>query len=266
MSVPSFLCWSDWITIMQGETIMKENKYDNTKFFKAYSRFPRSVEGLRAAGEWHELKRMLPDFAGKRVLDIGCGFGWHCIYAAEQGASSVLGIDISSKMLAVAVEKTTFSNVTYQRLAMEDMDFSPGSFDIVISSLAFHYTPDFSDICRRIRQCLAPGGVFVFSVEHPIYTAKGEQDWVYDNEGNPVHWPVDHYFMEGPRNAIFLGEHITKYHRTLTTYLDTLLQSGFSIDRIVEPRPEKHLLDAVPGMREELRRPMMLLISATYQN
>lgn len=67
--------------------------------------FPRSVAGLSAAGEWHELRRMLPDFKGKRVLDIGCGFGWHCIYAAEQGAKEVIGTDISEKMLAVAREK-----------------------------------------------------------------------------------------------------------------------------------------------------------------
>lgn len=54
---------------------MKENHYDNETFFEAYSRFPRSVEGLRAAGEWHELKKLLPDFTDKRVLDLGCGFG-----------------------------------------------------------------------------------------------------------------------------------------------------------------------------------------------
>lgn len=42
------------------------------------------------AGEWHELERLPPDFAGKRVLDLGCGYGWHCTYAAEHGASNVL--------------------------------------------------------------------------------------------------------------------------------------------------------------------------------
>lgn len=242
---------------------MKENKYDNDKFFEEYSRFPRSVEGLNAAGEWYELKKMLPNFEGKRVLDIGCGFGWHCIHAAEQGASYVLGTDISKKMLAVAKEKTTFSNVEYRLLAMEDMDFSPDSFDIAISSLAFHYTPDFSGICKRISRCLTSAGAFVFSVEHPVFTARSGQDWVYDDEKNPIHWPVDNYFMEGRRDALFLGEHITKYHKTLTTYLNTVLQTGFSITKIIEPEPAKHLLDAVPGMRDELRRPVMLLVSAT---
>ncbi|MGI6004855.1 MAG: class I SAM-dependent methyltransferase [Christensenellales bacterium] len=241
---------------------MRENKYDDDKFFEAYSRFPRSAEGLNAAGEWRELKKLLPGFKGKRVLDIGCGFGWHCIYAAEQGASSVLGIDISEKMLAVASEKTTFPNVEYQRLAMEDIDFPPDAFDVVISSLALHYTPNFQDICGRIGHCITSNGDFIFSVEHPVFTAHGTQQWHYDGEGNRSHWPVDRYFYEGKRDTLFLGERVTKYHKTLTTYLNTLLQAGFAITAIVEPKPAEHLLDTVPDMKDELRRPMMLLVSA----
>jgi cyclopropane fatty-acyl-phospholipid synthase-like methyltransferase len=49
---------------------------------------------------------MLPDLKGKRVLDLGCGFGWHCRYAVEQGAKSVIGIDISERMLNEARKKT----------------------------------------------------------------------------------------------------------------------------------------------------------------
>lgn len=241
---------------------MRENKYDDENFFAEYSRFPRSVQGLSAAGEWHELKKLLPDFRGKRVLDIGCGFGWHCVYAAEHGARSVLGTDISEKMLAAAKEKTGFPNVTYQRLAMEDLGFPPDSFDVVISSLAFHYTPDFGDVCGRISRCITLGGDFVFSVEHPVFTAQGSQEWHFDHEGRPAHWPVDRYYDEGRRDAIFLGQQVTKYHKTLTTYLNTLLQTGFSITGVVEPQPAAHLLDTVPGMRDELRRPMMLLVSA----
>lgn len=241
---------------------MKENKYDNEAFFRQYSNFPRSVQGLSGAGEWHELKKLLPDVQGKRVLDIGCGFGWHCAYAAQNGAASVLGIDISEKMLAVAAEKNAFLQVTYQNMPMEDMAFSEHSFDVVISSLAFHYTPDFGMICRKIAQCLTEGGDFIFSVEHPVFTAQGPQDWYYNNDGTPAHWPVDDYFLEGERDAVFLGEHVIKYHKTLTTYLNTLLQSGFQITAIVEPQPAEELLDTVPGMKDELRRPMMLLIAA----
>lgn len=241
---------------------MKENKYDNDKFFEQYSAFPRSVKGLSVAGEWHELKKLLPDFKDKKMLDIGCGFGWHCQYAAQQGASKVLGIDISEKMLQVAKEKNEFSNVVYKQSAMEDINFKSEEFDIVISSLAFHYTPDFKDICLRVNDALKNNGDFVFSVEHPIFTAQGKQDWIYNEQGQPEYWPVDNYFNEGAREAIFLEEKVIKYHKTLTTYLNTLIETGFNIIAIVEPKPTNEALEEIAEMRNELRRPMMLLISA----
>ena len=52
-----------------------ENTYDRKEFFEKYSQMERSVKGLEGAGEWHELQKLLPDFSGKRVLDLGCGFG-----------------------------------------------------------------------------------------------------------------------------------------------------------------------------------------------
>ena len=98
---------------------MKENKYDNSDFFSQYSQMSRSVEGLKGAGEWHVLQKMLPDFAGKRVLDLGCGFGWHCVYAIEHGATHVTGIDISEKMLEEARKRNPshqFANLPLSRI------------------------------------------------------------------------------------------------------------------------------------------------------
>lgn len=241
---------------------MKQNRYDDTAFFDAYSSMDRSVRGLEGANEWHELKKMLPDFQGKRVLDLGCGFGWHCRYAVEHGAASVVGLDISQKMLAEAKNKTTSTRIKYICSAIEDSDLPENSFDSVISSLALHYTPSFEDVVTKVRNCLVCGGAFVFSVEHPIFTAHGSQDWYYDQEGRSLHWPLDRYFTEGPRNAVFLGEKVIKYHTTLTTYINTLIRFGFTITALVEPMPEQHVLSSVPAMADELRRPMMLLVSA----
>ena len=83
---------------------MKENRYDDDIFFEKYSQMERSKKGLEGAGEWYELKKLIPDLEGKRVLDLGCGFGWDCSYAAEKGAAHVCGIDISEKMLKRASE------------------------------------------------------------------------------------------------------------------------------------------------------------------
>lgn len=241
---------------------MKQNKYDDNIFFNKYSNMERSKNGLESAGEWHELRKMLPDFQGKRVLDLGCGFGWHCRFAVENGAKSVIGVDISQKMLNIAKSKTKSEFINYICMPIEDIDFADVSFDIVISSLALHYVQSFEDILCRISKCISKGGDFVFSVEHPIFTAQGKQEWYYDNQGKRLHWPVDQYFAEGMRTAEFLGEEVIKYHKTLTTYLSCLISTGFEITGLVEPRPPEDLLCAVPGMSDELRRPMMLLISA----
>ena len=113
---------------------MKENPYDNSSFFQKYSQMLRSTQGLEGAGEWRELEKLLPDFAGKRVLDLGCGYGWHCGYAARHGAAYVLGIDLSEKMLETARIKNSAPTVQYRRSAMEDLTFPEGSFDVVLSS------------------------------------------------------------------------------------------------------------------------------------
>lgn len=239
---------------------MKENKYDDNTFFEKYGQMQRSVDGLEGAGEWSELQKLLPDFKGKRVLDLGCGYGWHCIYAAEQGADFVLGADISQKMLEVAREKTAGLNVKYECCAMEDLECQSEGFDVILSSLAFHYVADFKGVAAKIYDWLAPGGEFIFSVEHPVFTSYGTQDWYYGKDGEILHFPVDNYYYEGKRDAVFLGEHVVKYHRTLTTYLNTLLNLGFCIEHIVEPQPPENMLD-IPGMKDEMRRPMMLLVS-----
>lgn len=183
--------------------VMKENKYDDDRFFSQYAQMSRSVEGLQGAGEWHILQKMLPDFTDKRVLDLGCGFGWHCIYAIEHGAKCVTGIDISGKMLEEAQKRNSSPLIEYKCMAIEDFDFQPDTYDIVISSLTFHYLESFINICRKVNSCLTAGGSFVFSVEHPIFTAYGNQDWYYDQDGKRAHWPVDRYFSEGKRTAIF---------------------------------------------------------------
>lgn len=240
---------------------MKENKYDSEVFFEKYSQMMRSQKGLQGAGEWSELQKILPDFRGKRVLDLGCGYGWHCKYAADHQAKSVLGTDISQKMLQRAGAINAAPQIEYRCVAMEDLSFPSQTFDVVLSSLAFHYVEAFEPLVREISRWLTPGGSLVFSVEHPVFTAYGTQDWYYDERGKILHFPVDNYYYEGRRDAVFLGESVIKYHRTLTTYLNTLLEHGFVLQHVIEPQPPEEMM-ALDGMRDEMRRPMMLLVSA----
>lgn len=241
---------------------MKQNKYDDPAFFEQYSQMPRSVYGLSAAGEWHSFRALLPYLQGKNVLDLGCGFGWHCRYAREQGAARVLGTDISEKMLERARNSSNDPAIEYRRMAIEDIDFAAGEFDVVISSLALHYTARFDEVCRKVYHCLTPGGAFVLSVEHPVFTALPEQDWYYDAAGRRLHWPVDRYQDEGLRNTRFLGNEVIKYHRTVATHINALIDAGFRITAVSEPQPTQEMIDTVPGMRDETRRPIFLLMAA----
>ncbi|OFI50347.1 SAM-dependent methyltransferase [Floricoccus tropicus] len=242
---------------------MKTNIYDNEDFFNSYSQMSRSKDGLAGAGEWHTLQKMLPDFKGKRVLDLGCGYGWHAKYAIDNGAKSVLAIDLSEKMLEVAREKNFDENITYEQADLREVKFSEDTFDIALSSLAFHYLSkdEMNALFAKLHSALVDEGEFVFSVEHPLFTSEGSQDWVYNEDGSISHFPIDNYFYEGERNSHFLGSDVKKYHKTLTTYIEVLLRNGFSIENIVEPMPDKQMLD-IPGMKDELRRPMMMIISS----
>lgn len=201
------------------------------------------------------------DAAGSQ-LDLGCGYGWHCRYAIQHGASAVVGVDLSERMLERARSMGEDARITYVHAAMETIDFPKASFDLILSSLAFHYVADYPGLLKKLHAVLRPQGQLLFSCEHPIFTAQGPQEWERDAQGNIRHFPVDHYFAEGARDACFLGEHVVKYHRTLTTLLHGLIENGFVIEDMQEPKPTAAMLAADEQMKEELRRPMMLIVSA----
>ena len=91
-----------------------KNEYDDERFFKEYAKMPRSKSGLNAAGEWHQLKPLFPSLQGKTVLDLGCGYGWHCTFAAERGAAQVLGLDLSEKMIEEAKKRNAKKQIKYR--------------------------------------------------------------------------------------------------------------------------------------------------------
>src|SRR5438105_11037648 len=133
---------------------MKQNKYDDPAFFANYSQMARSIGGLDAAGEWPAFRALLPKLRDKNVLDLGCGFGWHCRYAREQQARSVVGVDLSARMLARARVLTNDTGIEYRREAIEDIELGAEQFDVVISSLALHYVQRFDLISQKVHRCL----------------------------------------------------------------------------------------------------------------
>ena len=99
------------------------NEYDNEKFFQEYANMPRSKEGLSAAGEWHQLKPLFPPLHGKSVLDLGCGYGWHCRFSVENGAEHVLGIDLSRKMIEEACSRNPDGWIEYRVCGIEEYEY-----------------------------------------------------------------------------------------------------------------------------------------------
>lgn len=239
---------------------MTQNIYDDETFFAGYSQLPRSVHGLEGAPEWPVLRGMLPELAGKRVLDLGCGFGWFCRFAAGEGAASVLGVDVSEKMLERARRETADFRVSYARADLESYAPPADAFDAAYSSLAFHYVEDLAGLFRRVHAALKPGGSLVCSVEHPIMTAPTRQEWLVDADGRET-WPVNGYHDEGRRVSHWLAEGVVKRHRTIGTYLDLLLGAGFQLDRLVEWAPSPEQVAAEPGWARERERPFFLLMS-----
>lgn len=238
-----------------------KNEYDDERFFEEYAKIPRSQEGLSAAGEWHQLKPLFPSLAGKNVLDLGCGYGWHCIFAARQGAAQVLGLDLSRKMIEEAIKRNKKTQIEYRVCGIEEYEYPESMWDCVVSNLALHYIENIEKVFQNVYKTLKPGGTFIFNIEHPVFTAGVGQDWIYTQSGKPLYWPVDNYFIPGARSTHFLGCDVVKQHHTLTQILMGLLDNGFSLEAVEEAKPSEKLMD-LPGMEDEMRRPMMLLVKA----
>ena len=237
------------------------NEYEKKEFFDQYAQMPRSKGGLPAAGEWHQLRPLFPPLEGKSVLDLGCGYGWHCKFAEEQGGARILGIDLSGRMIAEAKRRNSGAKITYRVCGIEEYEYPEGIWDFVVSNLALHYIEDLEEVFRKVFQTLKQDGVFLFNIEHPVFTSGVGQDWVYGDDGQPRHWPVDGYFTPGKRETHFLGCSVLKYHHTLTQILMGALRSGFALEAVEEAMPPEEMM-GLPGMEDELRRPMMLLVKA----
>jgi ubiquinone/menaquinone biosynthesis C-methylase UbiE len=247
--------------VRRADKDLAQNIYDTPEFFDGYSRLDRQARGLDGAPEWPAIQMLLPELLGKRVLDLGCGFGWFARWAMIQGAASVLGVDLSDNMLTRARAETADPGVRYLQADLESVELPGEAFNLAYSSLAFHYVKDFGRLVGTVFRALVSGGDFVFSIEHPIYMASMRPGWLATDDGGRT-WPVDHYAVEGPRVTDWLAKGVVKQHRTLATTLNTLIRAGFAIRRVEEWSPTPEQVAAQPSLADELDRPMMLLVAA----
>ncbi len=240
----------------------QQNIYDNEDFFKGYKSLRDNEVNANNLFEIPALFSLMPDLEGKRVLDLGCGFGEHCAEYVKRGASKVVGIDISEKMLEVARKENSDPKIEYINMPMEELDKLKDKFDIVISSLAFHYVEDFSGVVSKIYNLMNDGGTFVFSQENPLCTCYSGNisRWTKDENGNKLYLNLANYGKEGEKESKWFVEGIQKYHRMFSTIINTLTENGFTVERLIEPLPDEELLEKYPDQSDLFHKPDFLIV------
>jgi ubiquinone/menaquinone biosynthesis C-methylase UbiE len=202
---------------------------------------------------------LLGDVRGELVLDAGCGEGYNTRLLAKSGAR-VTGFDISPRMIELAREEEGREplGVRYEAASFSDLPaFQDESFDVVVSTMALMDGPDFDDALREFRRILKPGGDFLFSITHPCFMTKGF-GWLDGADGNRAKLLVSDYFEAPPwverwrfqsapeDEALFA---IPVFPRTLSDYVNGLINAGFVLREIHEPRPSEEACRAYPFLR-----------------
>lgn len=182
-----------------------------------------------------ELK-LIPDLAGKKALELGCGSGHTLAYLSEiKNASEVWGLDLSDTQIRFTSEFLGGRNIP-AKLFIASMDENPGVpenyFDLVVSIYALGWTADLPRTLALVSSYLKPGGTFIFSWEHPAYRSLH-----YEAELGKYAFE-DSYLQEGPvLHPTWRGVEIVIHHRKLSTYLNALIQSGLVIEQVIESEP-----------------------------
>lgn len=236
---------------------MSQNIFDNPAFFSGYMEL-RAGLNYNDLLELPEMKKLLPPLSGKRILDLGCGFGKMEEYFVKNGAFDVTAVDISEKMIGEAVEKHSYSNVRYVRKDISNLDLE-GEYDIVYSSLVFHYIKDFEKLMKQIDSLMKKDGILLFSQEHPLTTATLDHRGHFDDYN---HFVFGDYQMEGKRKGTWFVENVENYHRTLSHIISTV-SSFFRIEKVVEPVPSEDALRLMPRMERDFIRPTFLIVKAS---
>ncbi|MBU3100600.1 MULTISPECIES: class I SAM-dependent methyltransferase [Clostridium] len=240
-----------------------QNIYDNEIFFEGYKKLRNNKINYNNIQEKPSMQSLLPDMVGKTILDLGCGFGENCVDFLNRGAARVVGVDISEKMLSIAKVDNAFENIEYIHLDMNEINTIHEKFDIVYSSLAFHYVKSFSKLLRDINYLLKDDGLLIYSQEHPLTTApKQGPIWTLDENKKPLFYNLSNYMESGERSVKWFVEGVIKYHRPFSEIVNTLIETGFKIETMLEPLPDKEALELIPNMKKDIHKPNFLLIKA----
>ena len=217
--------------------------------------------------EWHTFLHVLGSVKGLRILDVACGDGRLSRGLMDLGAKSVLGTDISEKMIAAAVEKNLpEADVHFDRLGYETIDARDPDFvldvpvDLVTAMYLFHYASSVDDLnamCRFVGRNLRPGGRFVCYTINPDYDFERQYPQMGDVFG--FHYEI----FEPPEYRLVIGDFKAKmWQWSREDHEQGLKDAGLERVRwhpLALPDDRK---DLAPSLQWYLDNPSLIVLSA----
>jgi ubiquinone/menaquinone biosynthesis C-methylase UbiE len=176
---------------------------------------------------------LIENLRNSAVLELGCGSGHSLLYLHEhREAGELWGLDLSPEQIRLASE-TLGRHGVLAKLITSSMDENPGipenHFDWIVSIYGLGWTPDLPHTLSLVHSYLKPGGVLLFSWEHPVYRCLSydppSQEYLFSQP----------YRLEGPENQPnWKGVRAVHQLRTLSTYLNAVIHAGFALEQLVE--------------------------------
>lgn len=184
---------------------------------------------------------LLPELAGLRVLDAGCGPGAYAEALADKGAD-VVAVDCSPKMASLARQRLGERAQVIQADITKPLPFPDSLFDLVVCPLVLEYVEHLEPVYAEFYRVLRAPGAFVFSAQHPFC------DFVYYKSDNYFATELVGCEWKGFGNRVFMP----CYRRPLADFINPLIQTGFILEKLVEPQPTEEFRLADPEEFEKL--------------
>ncbi|HEX2907797.1 MAG TPA: class I SAM-dependent methyltransferase, partial [Phototrophicaceae bacterium] len=202
---------------------------------------------------------LLPDVAGKRVLDVGCGPGFYAEWLVNHGAA-VVAFDVTPDFVAITRERVGNRATVLRADLNERLDFAAdAAFDVALAPLVFDYFADLGPVFTELARVLKPGGLLVFSCGHPF------SDWLLAAQRLGMgqrYFDIEAYEMAWKG----FGEPypvVRAYRRPLQAILNPLLAAELRLDHLLEPLPTEDFKQADPQDYDKLmREPGFLCVRA----
>jgi SAM-dependent methyltransferase len=207
---------------------------------------------------------MLPNVNGLSGLDVGCGEGHNTRLVAKQGAR-MTAVDISRNFVRKAreAEQERPLGIRYELASAVDLPFEGENFDFAVAFMSLMDIPETERVLTEVFRVLRPGGFFQFSISHPCFDTPHRKnlrdetgytyaievgDYFRGREGEVEEWLFSAAPPEGReglppfRTPVFM--------RTLSSWLNTLIEAGFVLERLGEPHPSDEAVSERPGLQD----------------